>query len=102
MAYSDFSLERVARDFGVKVRWGSVFESVGQLVAAELFNDRRNRKIRPMYGCVTTADLWQFLKLQDNELVLHDERLFLSGLDQVTWAIVTILKNGLAQVGAAA
>jgi hypothetical protein len=46
-------------------------QCVAQTVAAAVFNDRRGRGGRPAFGCVTTGDAWQFLRL-DGAVVTFD------------------------------
>lgn len=46
-------------------------QCVAQMVAAGLFNERRGRGGRPVFGCVTTGEVWQFLRL-DGLVVTFD------------------------------
>ena len=34
------------------------------MIAAQLFNEREGNEIKPIYGVVTTGELWKFLKLE--------------------------------------
>jgi hypothetical protein len=50
-------------------------QCVAQLVGARLFNQHKKQPIDSMYGCVTTGDRWQFLQLQQSDIVL-DNRVY--------------------------
>ena len=39
-------------------------QCVAQMIGAQLFNQRKHQPINVTYGCVTTGDRWQFLKLE--------------------------------------
>ena len=40
-------------------------QCVAEMIAAQLFNEREGNDIKPIYGVVTTGELWKFLKLED-------------------------------------
>ena len=46
----------------------SLVAALGQcmaaMIAAELFNRQEENELTTIFGCVTTGDLWRFLKLQ--------------------------------------
>jgi hypothetical protein len=39
-------------------------QCVAEMIAAQLFNEREGNEIQPIYGVVTTGELWKFLKLE--------------------------------------
>ncbi len=41
-----------------------------EMVAGKLFNEQHNHPQKIIYGCVTNAFLWAFLKLEDNNLTI--------------------------------
>jgi hypothetical protein len=56
----------------VEAKNRSVEEGIAQagasMIAAKIFNDRKQRPTEAIFGCVTTAYEWIFLKLNDNIL----------------------------------
>ena len=40
------------------------------MIGAQLYNQRKHQPINVIYGCVTTGDRWQFLKLEQQELMI--------------------------------
>jgi len=62
-----------AKNADINGNWGQV---VAQMVGArELNRQDGNYEIETIFGCLTTGDLWHFLKLEDN-LITMDERPF--------------------------
>jgi hypothetical protein len=43
---------------------------VMQMVACEQFNQKRNKVIPKIYGCVTNGQVWHFVKLEKDNLVI--------------------------------
>ena len=58
----------------VEAKKGELDVGLGQcaaeMVAAQIFNASENSTIPIIYGCVTSGKLWQFLKLENNDLTL--------------------------------
>ena len=76
-------------------------QCAAQMIAARMYNERRKRRVRSLFGCVTTGETWQLTKLQDQEFTVHDERYYIKDLDQVLWMLTTILKEGMAEAAEA-
>jgi hypothetical protein len=47
-------------------------QCVAQMVGASLFNSRKGRSITAIFGCVTTGEIWQFLKLENQNVIIDD------------------------------
>jgi len=52
-----------------------VGQCAAQMYAAKLQNDEEGKPLDIIYGCVTTVAEWQFLKLENNELLI-DEKIY--------------------------
>jgi hypothetical protein len=50
-------------------------QCVAQVVGASMFNQRKGNPISTLYGCVTTAERWQFFSLNQQELSI-DRRIY--------------------------
>src|SRR5262249_15345457 len=59
-----------------------------QLLGAKLYNDKDGKPAPGLFGCVTTGEFWQFLKLEGDVLTIHPERFSLKELGKVLWFIV--------------
>ncbi len=62
-------------------------QCVAQLVAAREFN-AASRGPAPVYGCVTTGEAWQFLRLAGDAVELHAARFYLDNVAGVLGAIL--------------
>jgi hypothetical protein len=58
-------------------------------VAARLFNERAGEPERPVFGCVTSGDDWQFFRLSGSDVTLDPTRFY---LDQVG-TILAVLRS---------
>lgn len=66
-------------------------QCVAQMVAAQIFNDRAGTNSVPLYGVITTGEVWQFLKLDGTKLTMHTERLYIDNLGYVLAALKSAL-----------
>lgn len=58
-------------------------QCIAQMVAAGVFNDRAGEPARSLYGCVTTGEDWQFLRLDGAAVTLHRPRLYIDNVGLV-------------------
>jgi hypothetical protein len=69
----------------VEAKSRSVEEGIAQagaeMIAARLFNERENTPTPIVYGCVTNAYEWLFLKLDGDRLYTDTDRYFLDALN---------------------
>ena len=88
----DFLLSRqeavpVLRAAVMEAKRGDVDAGLGQclaqMVGAVAFNEQRGGLRPPVYGCVTTGDEWQFLRLEGADAVYDTTRRYISGLDDL-------------------
>jgi hypothetical protein len=60
-----------------------IAQACAKMLAAQVFNEREGQPIQQVYGCVTTGDVWQFLKLESGTLFVDTKRHDLEQLPQV-------------------
>jgi hypothetical protein len=77
-----------AKDDNVRAGYG---QCVAQMYAAKLFNERRGSPTETIFGCVTTGEDWQFLKLQGKTVVFDDGRYYLNQVEMILSALKTIV-----------
>ena len=56
------------------MEWG-IAQCAAQMLGAKLFNEKKNKPIPFIYGCVTTGTDWQFMKLE-NDIYYVDNKIF--------------------------
>jgi len=54
-----------------------------QMYGAKIFNEKDKFPISTIYGCVTTGDAWQFLKLENDTITIDTERYFYDNLPKL-------------------
>jgi hypothetical protein len=62
-----------------------------QMVGARLFNERSGEPARPVFGCVTSGEVWQFLCLEGAAVVIDRSRLFLDNVGGILAVLQAIL-----------
>jgi hypothetical protein len=66
-------------------------QCVAQMIGATLFNQQREKNIETIYGCVTTGEIWQFLKLTNPYLTVDTRLYFLTELETILGIFQAIL-----------
>jgi hypothetical protein len=51
-----------------------------QMVGAQVFNEREGADVGSIFGCVTSGESWQFLKLEDGRLLIDSDRYYLDNI----------------------
>jgi len=57
-----------------------IAQCVAQLIGARMFNEHTGQHISALYGCVTTGEVWQFLRLEGAVVAIDRQRLYLDNL----------------------
>lgn len=68
-------------------------QCVAQMIGARLLNERSGEPIKVVFGCVTTGEVWQFLRLEGSIAAIDRRRYYLddvAGILGVFQAIVTV------------
>ncbi len=58
-------------------------QCIAQMFASAIFNKRNGSSYQTIFGCVTTGENWQFLKLEGNTAIIDSEKFYLSELDEI-------------------
>lgn len=70
-------------------------QCVAQMIGARLLNERAGQAIPAVYGCVTTGEVWQFLRLEDSLALLDRTRYYLDNVAGILGVLQSIV-NGVA------
>ena len=76
-------------------------QCVAQMIGAQVFNERTGQGHLHLYGCVTSGEVWQFLRLEGNEITIDRVRLFLDNVGGILAAIQVILERSHDMIAAA-
>jgi len=66
-------------------------QCAGEMIAAQRFNLADGLPDSPVYGCVTTGELWQFLCLDGKTLSIDPRRVYIEPIDQILGMLVKML-----------
>ncbi len=66
-------------------------QCAAQMVGAELFNQKKNVPLSRIYGCVTFADVWKFLKLENNILTIDTNTYYFDNIPLVLGVLQNIV-----------
>ncbi len=76
----------------VEAKRNIVEEGLGQcaaeMVAAQRVNQEEPQGPRIVYGCVTTGEIWQFLRLTGQELAIDPTKIYIEHIDKVLGVLV--------------
>lgn len=67
-------------------------QCVAQMVGARLFNERHGQQSERVYGCVTTGESWQFLRLEDATLAADTDRYYISEPGKILAVLLEIMR----------
>ncbi len=70
-------------------------QCAAQMIGAKMYNERKNKQTKVMYGCVTTGDDWLFMKLTD-KIEIDNQKYYLGNLPQllgIFQEIITFFKQ---------
>lgn len=76
-------------------------QCVAQMVAAQMWNDRDGQPVDAIYGCVTSGEVWQFLRLRGTDLAVDTVRYYLDNLPGILGVFRAILADPAAPKAAA-
>ena len=68
-------------------------QCIAEMVAAQLFNDKHQNKIKAIYGAVTIGTIWQFLKLEGNIVSIDLSEYYIKDIKK----ILGILYSAIAE-----
>jgi hypothetical protein len=72
---------------------GGLGQCAAQMVGAQLFNKGEGRKDLPIFGCVTTGETWQFLKLTNTILSIDKQRYYIVNIGTILGVFKAIMAS---------
>jgi hypothetical protein len=66
-------------------------QCIAQMIGAQLFNQKENNDIEVIYGCVTTGEDWQFLRLEGQTIDMDENRYYINELGRLLWIFQSII-----------
>lgn len=66
-------------------------QCAAQMLGARYYNEESGDNIGKIYGCVTTADDWIFLRLEEDKLTIDNRKYYLGEVEEVLGAFQLII-----------
>ncbi|WP_309739743.1 MULTISPECIES: hypothetical protein [unclassified Chamaesiphon] len=80
----------------VEAKRGEIENGLGQCVAemlaAQRYNQLKNKDISTIYGCVTSGILWQFLKLEGSDVTIDSRNYLVDPVQKILGVIKWMLR----------
>jgi hypothetical protein len=58
-------------------------QCAAQLLGAKIFNEKKDVHLDKLYGCSTTADDWQFLRLENDTVFVDKKKYYLGEIEEL-------------------
>lgn len=58
-------------------------QCMAEMLAAQIYNQQRDKPLKTIYGCVTTGSIWRFLQLVDNTIYVDNSEYYLDQLAKI-------------------
>jgi hypothetical protein len=71
-------------------------QCVAQMVAAQIYNERSGQLLPAVYGCVTTGEDWQFLRLTGSVVTIDPGRLYIDNVGGILAALQAMIQQAVA------
>ncbi len=71
-------------------------QCVAQMVAAQVYNERSGQPLPAVFGCVTTGEDWQFLRLTGTEVTIDQGRFYINNVGDILAALQATLQQAMA------
>jgi hypothetical protein len=68
-------------------------QCVAEMLAAQNYNQLKNRAIAAIYGCVTSGTLWQFLKLEGSDVTIDPTNYLVTPVQKILGILTWILSQ---------
>lgn len=62
---------------------GGLGQCAAGMIAAQIFNQNKQEKISPIYGCVTTGNVWRFLQINHHILAIDNDEYYIKELPKI-------------------
>ena len=66
-------------------------QCAAQMLGAKYYNKSEGKDIEKIYGCVTTADDWIFLKLEGEKLTIDNKKYYLGDIEEISGVFQLII-----------
>jgi hypothetical protein len=73
-------------------------QCAAEMVAIQLFNERKGEPLTAVHGCVTSGTVWRFLRLQEKQLLIDRPEYYFRDVAKILGILVCIARGDAAHV----
>lgn len=66
-------------------------QCIAEMVAAQIFNQKKQNKLKTLYGLVTTGSLWHFINLEEKKVCIDIEEYYIKDVEKIFGILLYIL-----------
>lgn len=66
-------------------------QCAAQMIGARVFNQNQGNNIETIFGCVTTGETWQFLKLAEQTIIVESRRGYINDVEGILGTLQDII-----------
>lgn len=66
-------------------------QCIAEMVAAQLFNEQNQNQIKTVYGAVTIGTIWQFLKLENQEVSIDLSEYYIKDVKKILGILISAI-----------
>lgn len=74
-------------------------QCIAQMIGSRVLNEKRHHPTQRIYGCVTTAEDWQFLLLEKNHVIIDASRYYLNEIENILGILQKIVDEHFTLIG---
>jgi len=68
-------------------------QCIAEMIAAQLFNEMQGNTIKTIYGVISIGTIWQFLKLENNNVYIDLSEYYIRDIEQILGILVNALRQ---------
>lgn len=68
-------------------------QCIAEMIAAQLFNELQGNKIKNIYGVISIGAIWQFLRLEDNNIYIDLSEYYIQDVEKILGILVNALRQ---------
>jgi hypothetical protein len=61
------------------------------MIAAQLFNEQENNDIKTIYGIVTSGEIWKFLQISEQTVVIDLTDYYITNIDKILGILLQLI-----------
>ena len=71
-------------------------QCIAQMIGIQRFNQNHSEAIDSVFGCVTTGEIWQFLRLSGAEITIDSDRFYIRNVEEILGCLKQCIDAGRA------